>query len=294
MNAATTALALLALHAGVAGNLGTPDAALDGGRPALGHYNLKDGLALQGYDPVSYADGKPARGSAKIVQAHRGVTYRFASEESRERFCAEPGKYEPAYGGWCAYAMADGTKYKVDPESYLIQDGRLLLFYKGFLNNTRKKWQKQGPEEMGAKADGHWLEITSERAATRAAHANAKDGLALAGFDPVGYRDGEVRAGKPAITTKVDGLVYRFATKDARHAFVEDPEAFEPGYGGWCATAMTKGERVDVDPKVFLRGEGGLLLFHDAEARDAWTAMGAEAAGQADAQWARLTAPKEE
>ena len=290
MNAATTALALVTLAASA---LGTPAAPSDGGRPALPHYNVENGLALSGYDPVSYLDGKPTRGSAEIVQQHRGVTYRFASAENREHFCAMPGKYEPAYGGWCAYAMAQGEKYEVDPESYLLQDGRLLLFYKGFLNNTRKKWRKEGPEQMGEKADAHGLRLTSERAATRAAQSNLEDGLALGGFDPVGYRDGAARAGQPELTTELDGLVYRFATKEARHDFVEDPEAFEPRYGGWCATAMTQGQKVSVDPEIWLRGEHGLLLFHDAAARDAWKELGAQASEQADAQWAKLTAPEE-
>lgn len=151
------ALATLALLA--------PLSAQEDTRPALKEYNLEKGVALDGYDPVAYFEaggGKPTKGKKDLTTAYRGVTYRFASAEHKELFLENPAHFEPAYGGWCAYAMADGSKVEVDPKSFLIEDGRLLVFYKGFFNDTRKKWKKQGGRELAPKADKAWKKILDE------------------------------------------------------------------------------------------------------------------------------------
>ncbi|MFT5051705.1 MAG: YHS domain-containing protein [Chlamydiales bacterium] len=133
-----------------------------GVRPDLEQQNVdRDGLAIAGYDPVSYFEGgasKPQRGKPEHSLLERGVTYRFATAENLELFKSTPGKYEPAYGGWCAYAVAKGSKVEIDPRSFLIQDGRLLLFYKSFLNDTRKTWGKT-PGEFGVHADEYWAKL---------------------------------------------------------------------------------------------------------------------------------------
>jgi len=129
-------------------------------------YNLgKKKLAMKGYDPVSYFEeggGKPRKGDKKIELVHAGVRYRFASEANREKFRKAPQKYEPAYGGWCAYAMASGDKVSVDPEAYRIRDGRLLLFYRkrGLFGttDTRDPWKKDEAKLQG-RADRNWKSI---------------------------------------------------------------------------------------------------------------------------------------
>lgn len=134
----------------------------DGDRPDLKHLNLdKSGLAIKGYDPVSYfpeGGSKPRKGKSELAFKDRGVTYRFATKENLELFKKSPAKFEPHYGGWCAFAMADGAKVEVDPKSYVIQGGRLMLFYKSFFNDTRKKWNKKSAE-LEAKANKAWGEI---------------------------------------------------------------------------------------------------------------------------------------
>jgi len=128
------------------------------------HFNLdKKGLALQGYDPVAYFDeggGKPAKGDAKITSTHDGVTYRFASEAHKQLFLADPAKYEPQYGGWCAYAIPDKDKVEIDPESFVVRSGKLYLFYKGWFNDTRSKWLKD-PADFVKRGDKAWKEITA-------------------------------------------------------------------------------------------------------------------------------------
>lgn len=122
----------------------------------------KQHLALEGYDPVSYFNSKPLKGKKELSLMHEGLTYRFNSDENRERFRANPGKYEPAYGGWCAYAMAvKGEKVDVDPLTYKIANGRLLLFYNQFFTNTLESWNalKTPENELIKQADQYWDNI---------------------------------------------------------------------------------------------------------------------------------------
>ncbi len=89
-----------------------------------------DGVAIRGYDPVAYhAQGKPVQGDAKITFNYKGATWRFASAENRDLFAANPEKYEPAYGGYCAYGTGEGYLVKTEPEAFTIIDGKLYLNY---------------------------------------------------------------------------------------------------------------------------------------------------------------------
>jgi peroxiredoxin len=134
-------------------------------------------LAIDGYDPVSYFAGEkavPLKGKNNITFTHGDVTYHFANQANLDKFKASPASYEPAYGGWCAWAMKEGDKVEVDPTSYLVQDGRLLLFYDGFIADTRKKWTKLSGPAQAREADAQWQKLTGE---TRPAPA-LKDDLA--------------------------------------------------------------------------------------------------------------------
>lgn len=124
-------------------------------------YNLSRGIAVGGYDPVSYFKGTPVEGSDKWRLTHRGVVYLFSSRENLDSFRAKPEKYEPAYGGWCAYAMGEnGEKVKIDPETYKIIDGKLYLFYNFWGNNTRRSWDKD-ESHLKAAADRNWQKFNA-------------------------------------------------------------------------------------------------------------------------------------
>ncbi len=126
------------------------------------HFNLdKQKLAIEGYDPVAYfpeGGGRALKGSDKISVAHKGVVYRFASEANKALFLKTPDRFEPQYGGWCAYAMALGEKVEIDPKSFRITEGKLYLFYKSFFNDTREKWVKD-EAALATKADAGWKSI---------------------------------------------------------------------------------------------------------------------------------------
>ncbi|MEO1160082.1 MAG: YHS domain-containing (seleno)protein, partial [Pseudomonadota bacterium] len=79
------------------------------------------GLAVHGFDPVAYfAEGKPAQGSAEFSVVHGDATYRFASASNMKAFRANPDKYVPAFGGYCAYGVAVGAKFDGDPRYWKI------------------------------------------------------------------------------------------------------------------------------------------------------------------------------
>ena len=120
-------------------------------------FNLEKGLAIKGYDPVAYfIQNKAVKGNKEIAASADGVRYFFSSTANKELFLNEYKKYEPQYGGWCAYAMgANNEKVEIDPETFKILDGKLYLFYHSWVNNTLTKWNK---DETGLKpkADANW------------------------------------------------------------------------------------------------------------------------------------------
>lgn len=123
-------------------------------------YNLEKGVAIQGYDPVAYFKQlKAIKGNKQLFFTYQDVTYYFSSAENKEDFVRSPAKYEPQYGGWCAYAMgAKGEKVSVDPETFKLIDGKLYLFYNHLFNNTLTSWNKDEPA-LKTKADANWQRI---------------------------------------------------------------------------------------------------------------------------------------
>jgi YHS domain-containing protein len=124
------------------------------------HFNIEKGTAIQGYDPVAYfVLGKAVEGKKELAVITEGITYYFSSQKNKELFIKDPKKYEPQYGGWCAYAMgANNEKVEIDPETFKIVDGKLYLFYHSWTNNTLTKWN-ENEKNLKIKADKNWLKI---------------------------------------------------------------------------------------------------------------------------------------
>jgi YHS domain-containing protein len=129
----------------------------------LDQYNLTSKRpAIMGYDPIAYFTAREARmGSKQFSSRYRGVSYLFATEENRLRFAADPERYLPAYGGWCATAMADGQKVDVDPTNFKITGGRLFLFYRGWLGDARKEWD-WNESDLTRRADRQWNKLSPD------------------------------------------------------------------------------------------------------------------------------------
>ncbi len=117
------------------------------------------GLALRGYDPVAYfKSGKPKIGKKAITAIHGGGTYRFSSEANREAFLAEPAKYLPQYGGFCAYGTAANYKVDGDPNVWKIVDNKLYL---NINKSVGRSWESRQDHYI-RKADKVWPKIRSK------------------------------------------------------------------------------------------------------------------------------------
>ena len=110
-------------------------------------------LMLKGYDPVAYFTvGKPVPGNPAIKADHQGVTYRFASEDNRRMFVANPAKFAPQYGGWCSNGMVYAIPLGGEPQNFKIIDGKLYMF-----GGARSKLYFEMDQERNLKlADQYW------------------------------------------------------------------------------------------------------------------------------------------
>jgi YHS domain-containing protein len=115
--------------------------------------NADGGVAVRGTDVVAYVtEGRAVAGSARFAHAWRGATWRFASAAHRDRFAADPERYAPAYGGFCAYAVSEGYTAPIDPNAWRIVDGRLYLNYD---RSVQRRWERDIPGRI-ARADANW------------------------------------------------------------------------------------------------------------------------------------------
>lgn len=114
------------------------------------------GIALKGFDPVSYrAPSGPVQGKPEFSARHDGATYLFASAANRDAFKAGPDAYAPAFGGFCAMGVALNKKLDVDPHLWRIVDGKLYLnVHKG----AQTRWLED-PKGNIAKAAANWPSI---------------------------------------------------------------------------------------------------------------------------------------
>jgi YHS domain-containing protein len=123
-------------------------------------FNHDKSVAVKGYDAVAYfTQNKAIKGKSSFAVIYQGLKFFFASNENKEEFKKNPSRYEPQYGGWCAYAMGEsGGKVDVDPETFKIVNGKLYLFYNKGLNNTLKSWNKN-EASLKSKADVNWAKF---------------------------------------------------------------------------------------------------------------------------------------
>ncbi|WP_407050945.1 YHS domain-containing (seleno)protein [Methyloraptor flagellatus] len=121
--------------------------------------NLIDGVAIHGFDPVAYfVQKKPLKGDPGIVATYKGATYEFASAENKASFEKDPEKYVPQYGGFCAFAAANGAKADVDPHAYVVRGGKLYLNFSEAKNQVFS--EKFG--ELSVAADRNWSSVKGQ------------------------------------------------------------------------------------------------------------------------------------
>lgn len=123
---------------------------------ALAQSTANSTVGVSGYDLVSYHTGeKPQRGNGNHVAVHDGVTYLFTNEKNKKKFEANPAKFLPAYGGYCAYGVAVGKKFVSDPDVWEIVDGTLYL---NLDNKIKGIWIIDIPGYIRT-ADSNWPRI---------------------------------------------------------------------------------------------------------------------------------------
>lgn len=120
----------------------------------------RHGVAIQGYDPVAFfTTGKPVKGDEKYVSKHDGAIYCFASKADKLAFDLSPSKYEPAFGGYCAYGVSRDRVVDIDVDAFQIVDGRLLMQYS---KGVRKDFNEDQKGNL-AKADANWPGLVAKK-----------------------------------------------------------------------------------------------------------------------------------
>ena len=116
----------------------------------------KHGVILDGYDAVAFfTDHHPVKGNAAISSQYQGATYYFASADHKTAFDAEPAKYAPQFGAFCAYAVSRGRTAPIDVDTFSIVDGRLLLQHNA---KAVRLWGEDVKGNLG-KADKYWPRV---------------------------------------------------------------------------------------------------------------------------------------
>lgn len=123
---------------------------------SAGQYFERNGVAIEGYDPVAYfTDRKAVKGSPELASEYEGSTFYFASAAHREAFASNPEQFAPQYGDYCAYGMAKGYKAAIDPAAFTVVDDKLYLNYS---ESVRAQWLSHIPGHI-RKVDLNWPEV---------------------------------------------------------------------------------------------------------------------------------------
>ncbi len=120
------------------------------------------GVAINGYDPVGYFEKDAAvKGSAAHSAEWNGVLWHFASDESRATFLADPARYAPQYGGYCAFAAARGQLAKTEPDAFTVYNDKLYL---NFDQPIKRRWESER-DKFVETANENWPELEEQAAA---------------------------------------------------------------------------------------------------------------------------------
>jgi YHS domain-containing protein len=114
---------------------------------------INSGKAIKGYDPVGYFKwNKPVKGADAFIYSWKGANWHFVSHQNLEEFKANPQKYAPQYGGYCAYGLSEGYKAPIDPDAWTIVNNKLYLNYSLKIRDT---WNKDRQRRIEV-ADKNW------------------------------------------------------------------------------------------------------------------------------------------
>ncbi len=253
--------------------------------------NVNDkGVILDGYDAVAFfTDNKPVKGDAQFQVSYEGAIYYFASQEHAGLFKANPEKYKPQFGAYCAYAVSLGRVAPIDVNTFSVVNNRLVLQHNERAVNG---WNKdvQGNLQL---ADKYWPAVVNNGGKQIVTEDEKKflnntdpDGVTLQGYDAVGYfTDNKAIKGDPSIAARYNGATYWFATAEHASLFKDNPAKYAPQYGSFCGYAMSLGKLRPIDPTIFQFVNGRLILQHTKDAYDQFNKDVAGNTAKADDYW---------
>ncbi|GEQ86747.1 hypothetical protein ULMS_22550 [Patiriisocius marinistellae] len=121
------------------------------------------GFIADGYDVTEYFEGNAQEGNNAYTSTYNGASYKFMNAANKAMFDKNPSQYEPQYGGFCAYAVGDSnSKIGINPESFIVEDGKLYLFYDTVFSDTKEKWLNENPEKLEQQADTNWKTLKNK------------------------------------------------------------------------------------------------------------------------------------
>ena len=126
--------------------------------------NIDDSkIGLQGYSPVSYLDmGLAQRGSKQFKSTHKGIAYYFTSKEQKRTFDNNPEKYMPQFGGFCAFGVYAGAKFRVDPNKFVVSNGKYYLFLNDVEVDAKQLWIAKEESKLLATANKNWKSLKTK------------------------------------------------------------------------------------------------------------------------------------
>ncbi|MDN3581050.1 YHS domain-containing (seleno)protein [Mucilaginibacter flavus] len=117
------------------------------------------GKAIKGYDPVAFfKESKPVKGADSLSYSWKEATWLFSSRQNLEAFKADPDKYAPQYGGYCAYGLSQGHKAPTQTDTWTVVNDKLYFNYN---SKVKELWTKDQPALIKT-ADEKWPEIKGQ------------------------------------------------------------------------------------------------------------------------------------
>ncbi len=230
-----------------------------------------NGVILDGYDPVAFfTDNKPVKGDPAFQLSYDNAIYYFASQQHLDQFKADPEKYKPQFGAWCAYAVSLGRVAPIDVNTFSIVNGRLFVQHNQRAVNG---WNKDVPGNIG-KADRYWPEVLNKKGKQITTdeekgflNNNDNNGVILQGYDAVAYFT-QMKAvkGDEKYFARYNGATYWFSSEANAAMFKDHPDMFAPQYGAFCGYAMSLNKLRPIDPAIFQIIDGKLILQHSLDA----------------------------
>ncbi len=249
-----------------------------------------NGVILDGYDAVAFfTDNKPVKGNAQFQFKYEDAIYYFATQEHLDLFKANPEKYKPQFGGWCAYAVSLGRVAPIDVSTFSIVNGRLVVQHNQRAVNG---WNKDVTGNLQL-ADKYWPMVTANGGKQITTDDEKKflnnvdeSGVILQGYDAVAYfTDNKPVKGDPKFEARYNGATYWFASQEHADKFKEHPDMYAPQYGNFCGYAMSLNKLRPVDPTIFQIENGRLILQHTKEAYELFNKNLQENIMKADHNW---------